>query len=58
MNMPHYMFYATHVTDNDIGGGQFNSLNPFVLNAGGQDYIIMLVGDAEREKSIGNSSNL
>ena len=50
MNMPHYMFYATHVTDNDIGGGQFNSLNPFVLNAGGQDYIIMLVGDAEREK--------
>jgi hypothetical protein len=50
MNMPHYMFYATHVTDNDIGGSQFNSLNPFVLNAGGQDYIIMLVGDAEREK--------
>ena len=50
MNMPHYMIYATHVTDNDIGGSQFNSLNPFVLNAGGQDYIIMLVGDAEREK--------
>ena len=50
MNMPHYMFYATHVTDNDIGGGQFNSLNPFVLNAGGQDYIIMLVGDAETGK--------
>ena len=50
MNMPHYMFYATHVTDKDIGGGQFNSLNPFVLDTGGQNYIIMLVGDAEREK--------
>lgn len=50
MAMPHYMFYATHVTDKDIGGGQFNSLNPFVLDTGGQNYIIMLVGDAEREK--------
>ena len=26
------------------------ALYPFVLNAGGQDYIILLVGDAEREK--------
>jgi hypothetical protein len=48
------MFYATHVTDNDIGGGQFNSQYPFVLNAAGQDYIIMLVGDAERKRSIGS----
>ena len=50
MAMPHYMFYATHVTDKDIGGGQFNSQYPFVLNTGGQDYIIMLIGDSEREK--------
>jgi hypothetical protein len=50
MNMPHYMFYATHVTDADIGAGQFNSQYPFVLNAGGQDYIIMLIGDREREE--------
>jgi hypothetical protein len=44
------MFYATRVTDKDIGGGQFNSQYPFVLNTGGQDYIIMMVGDSEREK--------
>ena len=50
MNMPHYMFYATHVTDKDIGAAQFNSQYPFVLNTGGQDYIITLLGDSEREK--------
>jgi hypothetical protein len=48
MNGPHYMFYAPHVKDSDIGG-KFNSPYPFMLSTGGQDYIILLVGDAERE---------
>jgi hypothetical protein len=48
MNGPHYMFYAPHVKDSDIGG-KFNSPYPFMLSTGGQDYIILLVGAAERE---------
>jgi len=53
MNMPHYMFYAPNVKDADIGGNGFSEQYPFVLSmhAGRDDYIIVLVGQAERTES-------
>lgn len=60
MNMPHYMFYAPNVTDADIGGHGFSKEHPFVLrmNPGRDDYIILLVGEAEKEKILLESKDL
>ena len=60
MNMPHYMFYAPNVNDADIGGEGFSKQYPFVLsmNPGRDDYIIMLVGEAEKAKILGESEDL
>jgi hypothetical protein len=51
MNMPHYMFYAPNVKNSDIGGKPISQY-PFMLSMspGRDDFIIMLVGDAEKEK--------
>lgn len=49
MAMSHDMFYAPEVTDKDIGG-EFNSEFPFILGPSGDNYIILLVGDAESER--------
>lgn len=57
MNMPHYMFYAPNVTNEDIGA-IFNSEYPFIMSTGGHNYIILLVGDAEREKINQESQDL
>jgi hypothetical protein len=57
MNMPHYMFYAPNVANEEIGG-KYNSEFPFILNTGGGNYIILLVGDAEREKINQESQDL
>jgi len=53
MNMPHYMFYAPNVKNSDIGGNPLGTY-PFILSMspGRDDYIIMLVGDAEKDKII------
>ena len=60
MNMPHYMFYAPNLKDADIGGNGFSKQYPFVLSmsAGRDDYIIMLVGQAEKEKILEDSKEL
>ena len=52
MNMPHYMFYAPGVKDADIGGHGFSKQYPFILDMspGRDDYIILLVGEAEKAK--------
>jgi hypothetical protein len=60
MNMPHYMFYAPNLKSADIGGTGFSKEYPFVLSMspGRDDYIIMLVGEAERAKLLDDSKEL
>jgi hypothetical protein len=60
MNMPHYMFYAPNMKDADIGGNGFSKQYPFVLSmsAGRDDYIILLAGEAEKEKILTDSKEL
>jgi len=60
MNMPHYMFYAPNVKDADIGGNGFSKEYPFVLSMarGRDDYIILLVGEAEKAKILEQSKGL
>ena len=60
MNMPHYMFYAPNLKDADIGGNGFSKEYPFVLSMsrGRDDYIIMLAGEAEKEKILAGSKEL
>jgi len=59
MNMPHYMFYAPNVTDADIGGKPYG-LYPFILSMspGRDDVIIMLVGQTEKDKILGEGKDL
>jgi hypothetical protein len=59
MNMPHYMFYAPNVKNSDIGGGGYGQY-PFMLrmSPGRDDYIIMLVGEAEKAKILADSKQL
>jgi hypothetical protein len=47
-NVPHYMFYAPNISNEDIGG-RFQSAYPFVLNQNPNPhgYIIQVVGHAE-----------
>ena len=60
MNMPHYMFYAPGVKDADIGGHGFSKQYPFILDMsrGRDDYIILLVGEAEKAKILEDSKEL
>jgi len=60
MNMPHYMFYAPGVKDAEIGGHGSSKQHPFILNMspGRDDYIILLVGEAEKAKIIEDSKEL
>lgn len=49
MNVPHYMFYAPDVSNEDIGG-KFQSEHPFMLNESPSPhgYIIQVAGQAEK----------
>ena len=60
MNMPHYMFYAPGVKDAEIGGHSYSKQYPFILNMspGRDDYIILLVGEAEKAKILEDSKSL
>src|SRR5215471_6954905 len=60
MNMPHYMFYAPGVKDAEIGGHSYSKQYPFILNMspGRDDYIILLVGEAEKAKILEDSKEL
>jgi hypothetical protein len=54
------MFYAPGVKDRDIGGNGFNKQYPFILDMspGRDDYIILLVGEAEKAKILEESKDL
>lgn len=56
---PHYMFYAPNVKDSDIGGKPLSQY-PFILpqGPGPHDVIILLVGETEKAKILGDSSDL
>jgi len=60
MNMPHYMFYAPGVKDADIGGNGFSKQYPFILDMSRNrdDYIILLVGEAEKAKILEDAKDL
>src|SRR5262249_8943336 len=60
MNMPHYMFYAPNVKDADLGGHGFSKQYPFILSmkSGRDDYIILLVGEAEKARILEESKDL
>ena len=46
-NMPHYMYYAPDISNDDIGG--LPGEHPFLINQGPHGFIIAPVGEAERE---------
>ena len=65
--MPHYMFYAPQVDDNDIGGKWEGGRSyPFAVNSGDVldkkhsifNLIILPVGEMEKEKIIEDNKNL
>jgi len=65
MSMPHLMFYAPNVTNEDIGavpnlGVHSSLLNPFIDRQGiaEQSYVIQFVGEAERAKILADEKTL
>lgn len=67
MVMPHYMFYAPYVDDNDIGGKWgVGGHQPFIGSVGAVldkahsifNYIILAAGEAEKSKIVENSQDL
>ncbi|GAA0719432.1 hypothetical protein [Dokdonella soli] len=62
MPMPHLMFYAPNITNDDIGAVPASSSNfsPFVIKDGvaEQSYIIHLVGESEKAKILADEKGL
>lgn len=65
MAMPHVMFYAPGITNEDIGavpdlGDPASLLNPFIDRQGNaeQSYMIQLIGDAEKAKILADEKTL
>ena len=66
MIMPHYMFYAPNLTNEDIGGKYDGTSQPFILDSDpalGKDhamfnYIIVKAGEAEIQKILKENANL
>jgi hypothetical protein len=48
LNIPHVMYYAPNVSNEDIGGGKLGGMYPFVIMPGPHGYIIQLLGLTER----------
>jgi hypothetical protein len=48
LNIPHVMYYAPNVSNEDIGGGKLGGMYPFVIMQGPHGYIIQLLGPTER----------
>ena len=59
MHMPHYMFYAPNVKNDEIGGKPFSE-HPFIFNPGNgpHGYIIVLAGETERNRIIEDQKGL
>ena len=47
-NIPHVMYYAPNVSNEDIGGGKPGGMYPFVIMPGPHGYMIQLLGLTER----------
>lgn len=65
MAMPHLMFYAPHVTNEDIGahpdlGDHASLLYPFIDRQGNaeQSYMIQLIGETEKAKILSDEKTL
>ncbi len=48
LNIPHVMYYAPNVSQEDIGGGKPGGMYPFVIMPGPHGYMIQLLGVTER----------
>jgi hypothetical protein len=48
LNIPHVMYYAPDVSQEDIGGGKPGGMYPFVILPGPHGYMIQLLGQTER----------
>ncbi len=48
LNIPHVMYYAPNVSNEDIGGGILGGIYPFIIMQGPHGYIIQLLGLTER----------
>ena len=48
LNIPHVMYYAPNVSQEDIGGAKPGSMYPFVILPGPHGYMIQLLGVTER----------
>ena len=61
MPMPHLMFYAPNLTNQDIGAAPHSSLSdPFVFKEGiaEQSYIIHVIGEAEKARIVADDKSL
>jgi hypothetical protein len=61
MSMPHLMFYAPNLTNEDIGAVPSSSLlYPFSFKEGiaEQTYMIQLIGEAEKAKIMADEKSL
>jgi hypothetical protein len=60
MPMPHLMFYAPDITNEDIGAVPNSLLYPFIFKEGiaEQSYIIQLIGEAEKAKIMADEKTL
>jgi hypothetical protein len=65
MPMPHLMFYAPNITNEDIGAAPDLSVHssllyPFIDKQGiaEQSYVIQLIGEAEKAKIMADEKNL
>ncbi|MGD0230319.1 MAG: hypothetical protein ABSC19_08165 [Syntrophorhabdales bacterium] len=48
LSIPHVMYYAPYVSNEDIGGGPLGGMYPFVIMPGPHGYMIQLLGLTER----------
>ncbi|MGZ6223472.1 MAG: hypothetical protein ACXWMJ_06180 [Syntrophales bacterium] len=48
LNVPHVMYYAPNVSNEDIGGGKLGGMYPFVIMPGPHGYFIQFLGLTER----------
>ena len=48
LNVPHVMYYAPNITNEDIGGGKLGGMYPFIIMPGPHGYIIQFLGLTER----------
>jgi hypothetical protein len=48
MNIPHVMYYAPNVSNEEIGGGKLGGMYPFIIMPGPHGYMIQALGLTER----------